>query len=480
MSDNKISSAKAFKGFIWYFFSKMFPALSGLLIFSLTSRGISPAELGAITLSVAIVTFLVFLSFNGYGDALVQIKELTSKHISTVTFLTLFSSIVLYAISLIFVKIAITMNILQEQLFYIYLSLGIKCVLDALSIVPVSILTRRMEFKSLAVRTLYTSISATVVSIPVYFYWGGVVALIVNYLFSSLLGLLIAWKTLELKFTLGFDKNSYKELTHVGGSTTAAKVITSVNFDNIMIGFFGSATTLGNYSFSKRVFGIFTDILSGSISSVTYPIYSRLQSDTESLKRSFLSSTFLSAAIGFPCYIGLILISPYLIPVVFGEHWSSAIPVLQVSCLLGFITCIGSLQVSLIKGMGRAKWVLYYQMIQQVSTIVLCCLFSQKGPLVIMSLITIKTYIIWPFTAIYISKILNIGTFEYIKNIQSSFFSGLIMFGVFVGITPLIKDLNVYLFIIIQMIVCIFVYVVCIYLLEKKRINQLIDLIRKK
>ncbi|WP_124043206.1 oligosaccharide flippase family protein [Klebsiella pneumoniae] len=50
---------------------------------------------------------------------------------------------------------------------------------------------------------------------------------------------------------------------------------------------FGSGVTLGLYSFSKRVFGIFTDILSGGISSVTYPLYASLQDDKISLKNHF-------------------------------------------------------------------------------------------------------------------------------------------------------------------------------------------------
>lgn len=77
---------------------------------------------------------------------------------------------------------------------------------------------------------------------------------------------------------------------------------------------FGSGVTLGLYSFSKRVFGIFTDILSGGISSVTYPLYASLQDDKNKLKESFLKATFLSALVGIPAYTGLILLSPSLIP----------------------------------------------------------------------------------------------------------------------------------------------------------------------
>lgn len=479
MNDSKISPLKVFKGFIWFFFSKMFPALSGLLIFSLTSRDMSPADLGAITLSASIISFLVFMSFNGYGDALIQLKDINTKHIGTVTTLTLLSSTVLYIISLLVIKLAIINGILDGSVMFIFLVLGVKCIMDALSIVPVSLMTRDMEFKSLAIRTLYTSIIATIISIPAYFYYGGVVALLVNYILVSLLGFLIAWRTLRLWPVLYFDKNSFNELTPVGASTTAAKVITSVNFDNIIIGFFGTTATLGLFSFSKRVFGILTDILAGSISSISYPLYSKLQSNNESLKKSFLSSTFLSAAVGMPCYIGLILISPFLIPLVFGQHWQDAIPVLQVSCLLGLITCIGTLQVSLIKGLGRAKWVLYYQIIQQVLTIIICLCFASYGPLFLMTLITIKTYVVWPITALYICKLLNIGLLQYFRNISSALLAGAVMASFSMCIMPLAKSINIYAFMSALAISCALVYIAVLYILERKRIHLLVSMIKK-
>lgn len=479
MNDKKVNPLKIFKGFIWFFFSKMFPALSGLLIFSLTSRGISAAELGTITLSASIVSFLVFMSFNGYGDALIQIKTIDSKHIGTVTSLTLLSSCVLYAISVIFIKIAILYNVLSQDVFIIYLILGFKCIMDALAIVPVSLMTRDMDFKSLAIRTLYTSIIATLICIPVFFYFGGVVALLVNYLSVSLLGLLIAWRTLRAWPKLTFDKASFNELSPVGGSTTAAKVITSVNFDNIIIGFLATASTLGFFSFSKRIFGIFTDILSGSISSISYPVYSRLQSNNESLKQSFLTTTFLSSAIGVPCYVGLILLAPFLIPLVFGEHWGEAIPVLQISCLLGLITCIGTLQVSLIKGLGKAKWVLYYQIIQQALTILICVFFSGYGAFVLMALITIKTYVVWPVTALYICNLLKMNLLQYFKNISSSVLAGFLMASSSILLMPLSKNLNIYIFMSLLIVTCAIVYVATLYLLERKRINFLISFLKK-
>ncbi|HDY8372082.1 TPA: oligosaccharide flippase family protein, partial [Klebsiella pneumoniae] len=154
------------------------------------------------------------------------------------------------------------------------------------------------------------------------------------------------------------------------------------------------------------------------------PLYASLQDDKNKLKESFLKATFLSALVGIPAYTGLILLSPSLIPLFFGSQWNEAVPVLQISCLLGFITCIGSLQTSLIKGVGKSMWILKYQCAQQILTILIAILFSPQGPTVVMAMITIKTFLVWPFTIFYITKLLSISVFSYLRNLFKPFVSG--------------------------------------------------------
>lgn len=106
-------------------------------------------------------------------------------------------------------------------------------------------------------------------------------------------------------------------------------------------------------------------------------------------------------------------------------------PVLQISCLLGFITCIGSLQTSLIKGVGKSMWILKYQCAQQILTILIAILFSPQGPTVVMAMITIKTFLVWPFTIFYITKLLSISVFSYLRNLFKPFVSGAVLVCVF-------------------------------------------------
>ncbi|CAH5660375.1 Lipopolysaccharide biosynthesis protein WzxC [Klebsiella oxytoca] len=480
MANEEVSSRKIFTGFIWFIISKLFPALSGLVIFFVTSRSITAEDLGLITLSISIITFIIYLSYNGFCDAIIQIKELKQKHVDTVFFLNTISSTIFFTISVVIIFILTFFGVFPQRLNYIYIILGAKCLLDTLSLLPVALLARQMEFKAIGIRTLYSSILAALVALPVFYYFGSVASLIVNYLISSFCGFVIAWGSSPYPLRIKFDRASYIDLRHIGVTTTAAKLISSVSFDNIFIGFFGSGSTLGLYSFSKRVFGIFTDILSGGISSVTYPLYASLQDDKNKLKESFLKATFLSALVGIPAYTGLILLSPSLIPLFFGRQWIDAVPVLQISCLLGFITCIGSLQTSLIKGVGKSMWILKYQCAQQILTILIAIIFSSQGPVVVMALITIKTFLIWPFTIFYITKLLSVSVYSYLKNLFKPFISGAVLVCVFYIMKFILGTVNPYFFVVLEIFTCAVFYILSILILARHEITIMLSGLKKK
>lgn len=90
---------------------------------------------------------------------------------------------------------------------------------------------------------------------------------------------------------------------------------------------------------------------------------------------------------------------------VFGNQWEPAISVVQVCSAIGFISCIGALQMSLIKGLGHTSWILKYQIAQQVSTAILVLIFAKDGAYIVMLAIAIKLFYLAFFYALCIKNI---------------------------------------------------------------------------
>lgn len=474
----QVSKKKLVSGISWYFFSNLFPAFSSLLIFSLASRIITPAELGAVTLAATITTILTSICAVGFGDALIQLKKIENRHLETVFFIALVSALFVYAISVLIVEFYVLPSF--SVIFkHVYPVIAFKIIIDSCALVPLSYLTRSMEFKIIAIRTMYCSIGATIFCLPVLYFGGGIWAIVLSQLITSVISYVILLISSRLKLKPLFSKSHFKELSRFGLTTTATRMVTSISVDNVIIGLCGSVATLGIYAFSRRVFGSIADVLNNAIANVTYPLYASVQSESEELRKVFFKTTFFSTLVSLPAFTGLIIISPYLIPLVFGAQWVIAIPVIQVCCIIGFISCVGSIQMSLIKGLGRTGWILKYQLFQQVSTALLVFIFAKDGAFVLMLAIAIKTFVVWPYTVAYISKILNVNVLSYLSNFIKPIVSVLLMYVVCNVVDHSISKDSALLHIFSSIFIAILVYGLSIFVLAKKEIIESITALKK-
>lgn len=472
------SHRKNFFGVIWYVISMLFPAISSFLIFSLASRTLIPAELGSVALATTIIAMLTLLCAAGFGDALIQYKNLEKSHLSTVLFLTMATSIGLYIISLIIVE-TVNLHAFDKVFRMVYPILGIKLLLDSCSVLPMSMLTRSMSFKAIGIRTINCSIGAFVVCIPILYLGGGIWAIVFSQVVSSIISFTVLWLSARIRPNFIFSKKAFNDLKHFGFTTTLSRMVTSISVDNFVIGFVANATTLGVYAFSRRIFSVISDLLNSALSNVSYPIYAAAQDDKAQLRNIYKSTTFISVLVSLPSFTGLMLISPYLIPYVFGEQWRVAIPAVQYCCAIGFISCIGALQMSLIKGLGRTSWILKYQLIQQTLTMFLALFFAKYGAAAVIGAIAIKTYLTWPYTVWYISKILKIGAVDYLKNFYKPVVAVLIMAGVFI-FSARFFNMNSIVYIGAEILICIIVYCSIMLLIARKRLFDMLSLIKKK
>ncbi|MFY0195270.1 oligosaccharide flippase family protein [Raoultella planticola] len=466
-------------GVAWFFISNLFPAISALLIFSLASRLISPSELGTVALATTIATVLASFCAVGFGDALIQYKEVGRRHLNTVFAICIFVSFIVYVLSVTLVEV-INLDTFTHLFRVVYPLTALKIILDSCAIVPLSYLTRTMEFKSIALRTMYCSFASFILCLPVLYFGGGVWAIVISQLTTSVVSCIILIRAAELKLRISFHRKEYNELKRFGITSTITKLITSISVDNLMIGFYGNAMTLGLYAFSRRIFGVISDVLNNAIANVSYPLYASKQDNLGELKVIFLKTTFLSALISLPAFCGLILISPYLIPMVFGNQWEPAIPVVQVCSAIGFISCIGALQMSLIKGLGHTSWILKYQIAQQLSTAILVLIFAKDGAYIVMLAIAIKTFSIWPFSMYYVSKILGVGIIDYMRNFIKPVIAVSTMIFICVLIEYCIKDYNSLVTMVMIISGGATAYTLSILLLARKDIYDFIKTIKNR
>lgn len=403
---------RAFTGVLWSGVNALVPTISGLIVFLFVSRILGPAELGYVSLAVAVVGTFGAFSPAGFGDALVQRSALDTRHLDTTFWLCLWWGSALYLGTVLLAgPIAALMR--EPMLKSLLPVVGLRLILDHAAVVPSALLSRSMQFRSFALRTLIASVVSMIVCLAVLQAGYGMWALVASQLVGAVVVCVVSWMAVAWRPSRRMDRAALRDLSHFGGFASGSRLISTINVDQLLIGPLIGSTGLGLFSFARRIFQMVNDVLTGALSAVAYPLLSSMQNEPEKLREAYLATTFLSSVLAFPCFVGLALIAGDLIPLLFGPQWTGAVPVLQWFCAIGLLSCIGILQAALIRAKGRADWWMWYQLVQQVLTGAVIVLLARLGISAAIAGIAIKTWLVWPFVARFVGRLLDLDFRSY-------------------------------------------------------------------
>ncbi|RYH00061.1 MAG: lipopolysaccharide biosynthesis protein [Alphaproteobacteria bacterium] len=419
---------RAFSGVLWSGFNAVVPALSSLVVFSLVSRVVSPEEFGFVAFAVAIVSTIGAFSPAGFGDALIQRKELKSEHLNTTFWICLLWGILLYG------GTAILAGLLASSLGVPMLGtllpvVGIRLIFELGVVVPTALLNRQMQFRQLAVRTLVASVISMVACLLVLYLGHGLWALVISQIVGAGVIFVVSWLSIKWRPTANLSLDTLSELKSFGGYASASRLITSINLEQLLIGSMLNSAALGVYAFARRIFQIINDVLSGALAGVAYPLLSSMQDEPEKLRDVYLATTFLSSVFAFPIFVGLAIIANDALPLVFGAQWGAAVIALQAFCAIGLLSCIGILQAALLRARGRVDFWTWYQVGQQTLTAITIVLLARFGMTAVFLGMAIKSWLTVPFVAILVCRMVGIPLNKYAAQFWPPLFGCLMMGG---------------------------------------------------
>lgn len=128
----------------------------------------------------------------------------------------------------------------------------------------------------------------------------------------------------------------------------------STNVDYLVIGTFLGAHALGIYRVAYDLVLVPVFKVAPVVSRVAFPVFARRQDDDLALRSGFLDMTRLLAFLLFPALAGGAILAPYLVPLVLGDGWEAAVPLIQVLAVVGAAKSLGNATGSLLLAKGRA------------------------------------------------------------------------------------------------------------------------------
>jgi O-antigen/teichoic acid export membrane protein len=413
---------KAVKGVVWTAIGNWGSQLISFVVFFLLARLLSPEVFGLVALSSVFFAFMQVFLDQGFGQALVQRQTLEREHLDT-AFWTNFGIGILLTVLAVAAAEQIAAIFKEQELVPIIRLLSLNFIFGGLNSVQSAILSRELDFKKLTVRSLISTSVGGVVGITMAIQGFGVWSLVGQSLSNGLANVITLWAATTWRPRFKFSTKHFKELFTYGINVVGINLLNFVNrrSDDFLIGYFLGTVALGYYSVAYRMLMITSQLMIGTIQKIAMPVFSRLQHDPQKLRQAFYQAIQITSLFAFPVFIGLSILSPELIAIVFGEQWKPSIPVMQVLSLIGVLYAGFYYNGPMIMALGKPSWNLWLNCLQAVGNVVFFLIAVRWGIVAVAASYVVRGYLLAPITVWVVHQVLPLKVFDYLRQYAAPF-----------------------------------------------------------
>lgn len=353
---------KTATGVFWYFLQQLsFYGIQGGTTLIL-AWFLVPGDFGLMAMVSIFFSLGVTLMDSGISQAIIRKKEVDQADYSTAFLTNLGLGILAY--SLLFIAAPFIAEFYREPILSpIVRVAGLVIVINSFQFIQVADLTRKLEFRVQFRVTLPASFLSGIVAIALASIGFGVWSLVAQMITSSIAVTGLYWITNNLRPTLEFSRESFREMFGFGSKLFVSGIISTAysNIYIVVIGRIFTATQAGFYYFAEQIAMLVVSLLSGVVQHVTYPALATLQDDDATLKDSFRKIIQTVVYVLYPGLIAIIVLAEPIFRVLLKPDWLPAVPYLQLMCIGSFMYPLHAINLNILKVKGRSDLYLYLE-----------------------------------------------------------------------------------------------------------------------
>jgi O-antigen/teichoic acid export membrane protein len=355
MSDNTTDiKTLAIKSVKWTALGEIVSCSIQPIVLLILARLLIPEDFGVVGVAIIAIGLAQIFQDFGLGKTLIQRETEVEKSANIIFWTNLISSIFIYLI--LFVSAPIISKFFHdERLIKILRVLCLQLILISFITVHRALFQRNFQFKQLFFIRCATSLIPGFISLPLALSGFGVWSLVYGTLAGAFAQVLLYWKFNAWRPILNYDFQLARQLFRFSSWVALEAFLGWLIMwgDSIVLGHFLGVKELGVYrvgiTFLMLVFGIFFN----PIVPVVYSSFSRLQSNREELKQSFLKTTKMIASFSLPLGVGLAVLAQPISSVIFGQKWQGIEIVITSIGIMNAITYLVGINPEIYRAIGR-------------------------------------------------------------------------------------------------------------------------------
>lgn len=320
------------------------------------TRLLSTSEFGLFAVVLALIELLQIFVTMFFHDALVQREDVTELHFDTAFSFGVLLSLILGAVCVLGAPLFAS-AVAEPGAASVLQAMSLCFPAAAVSATIVARQRRELSFRPLALRSLIGRFAGAGIGVLLIALGGGVWGLIAQQVLIQVVGSIILWTSCETRPRLRFGWRELKELAAFGLYSMGSLflVFGVKRIFALVTGVFLGVEVAGYLNLSFRAVDVFWSIAATAATQVALPTLASLQSDMPRLRRAFQFATSFVCAVLYACFIGIGVVAPELVSVMFGDKWLPAAPYVSVLSFLVVIQGPRVLVAPLLTALGRPR-----------------------------------------------------------------------------------------------------------------------------
>lgn len=356
--------------FIWKALEKLLSHGAHLVIQIILARLLFPSDFGTLAIIVALVNYIAVFVQSGLTTAIIQKKDISQIDINTLFTISICIAALCYA--LLFLLSPVFANYYNNDdlinpirvaatvlFFYSYNS------------IQMGILSRRMEFKVIFMRTAIAVPLSGIIGIVLAYMGFGLWALVTHFILNIVLASIVMAIGTQTQVRFQFSWQSAKELYSFSIKILGANLISGFGdlFRTMTIGKHYTSSELAYYDRAYVYSNVVLQVVNNSIQSVLLPVFSRKQEDVLKLKELSRKSIRITVFFVTPLLLGAAALAKPLILLLLTEKWMPMVPFFMLFCVFRWSGCVVGIDKQVILAMGKSSIIFFFEVFLLLSNI---------------------------------------------------------------------------------------------------------------
>lgn len=327
----------------------------GLLIQLILARILTPQVFGELAILLVVANIVDALAQSGFGSALIQKDKPTAIDYSTVFWLGMVFSGVLYAFILLLSPLFSSFYGI-DQMTELLAVLALRLFPNVLNSIQRAHLQRSMQFRAIFFSNVSANVLSGVFGIVVALLGGGIWALILQNVLQSVISCAVMKIQVPWTPAFVFDTSAARSLYSFGWKISATTVLDTVynGASEMLIGKVCTVSDLGLYSQGRKLPAAGISVMTNALQNVLFPAFSLIKEDKKRLVSLLKRSTVVGGYFVIPIGLFCSVVSEPLVRFLLTDKWIACAPIFAIAFLGSCFTFMQPLNLRTYMALGRS------------------------------------------------------------------------------------------------------------------------------